>query len=129
MFMLPRFLTFVWIAFSAILPSLTLAQFTLQGTVIDSEGASLVGAHVAIQNNQAIVTTDRTGAFYFSNLAAGEVTLEVTYVGFESFSTTLRLTADTSLEITLAYTTVFCQRICGFCLTSRSEFAHCLFIG
>lgn len=58
-------------------------QTSLKGTVTGSDGATLIGATVAIKNTGSGTRTDLNGAFTLE-LPAGDQTLVVTYAGYGS---------------------------------------------
>lgn len=76
------------------LPAITAAQelgATLSGTVSDASGAVVPGATVVVHNdatNQDVrtVTTNNTGNYTVSNLAASEYTVTVKSSGFQTFT-------------------------------------------
>ncbi|GAB3201465.1 iron complex outermembrane receptor protein [Pontibacter aydingkolensis] len=75
-----------------LLPLHLLAQFNLSGRV--SEGASgnaLVGANVMLENNSTGAVTNKFGTFEFVNLPAGNYTLNISYLGYESKKVTVNL--------------------------------------
>ena len=65
---------------------------TIAGTVKDSSGAVLPGARVEVQKGPSAVS-DAQGQFIISNLAPGNYTLAVSYVGFSPFSTSVTVAA------------------------------------
>jgi len=78
---------------------------SIAGTVVDSETAETVpGANVVIEELQQGTSTDAEGTFEFSGIAAGDYTLAVSFVGYESASLSVTVEAEetTELEISLA---------------------------
>jgi len=77
----------------------------ISGRVVDSGGALLQGARVELQPGGAAAVTSQQGEFTISNLATGDYTLMVSYVGFAPFSTMVTVTAgqvarvDASLKV------------------------------
>src|SRR5262245_64659090 len=70
------------------LPAIARAQAaTVQGTVVDDTGAALPGAMVILGSNASgaprEATTGPTGAFTFSNVPPGAVTIHVELAGFQ----------------------------------------------
>src|SRR5579864_5499636 len=59
---------------------------SISGHVTDSGGAVVPNAKVQLQPGGASATTDQTGGFRLSDVAAGEYTLTVSYTGFSIFS-------------------------------------------
>jgi TonB-dependent receptor len=79
---------------SAILVSATgaLAQNTLTGRVTDENGAPLPGAQITIRETGQVIATDRQGRFVAPSLPAGDVTLDVRYLGFAPASQSATVT-------------------------------------
>lgn len=82
--------TFLNIALFLVLPLVAPAQDitqTLRGTIYDqSTHEPLIGATVVVQNSQPVIgtTTDEAGNFSITNLPLGRVSLEISYIGYES---------------------------------------------
>jgi len=60
---------------------------TISGRAKDTNHDALVGARVELQPSGFAVTTDAQGAFTISDLVPGKYTLNISYVGFKTFST------------------------------------------
>lgn len=74
-----------------LLSTISAAQISrgiISGRIVDSAGAVLKGARIEIQPTGTVVTSNNQGEFTITNLAPGEYTVLVSYVGFGSFSTT-----------------------------------------
>jgi len=65
----------------------------ISGRVVDSSGAVLAGAQIDLQPGGSTAITNGQGEFNFSNVASGEYTLTVHYVGFAPFSQKLTVAA------------------------------------
>ena len=82
--------TFLNIALFLVLPLVAHAQDitqTLRGTIYDqSTHEPLMGATIVVQNSQPVIgtTTDEAGNFSITNLPLGRVSLEISYIGYES---------------------------------------------
>lgn len=82
--------TFLNIALFLVLPLVAHAQDitqTLRGTIYDqSTHEPLIGATIVVQNSQPVIgtTTDEAGNFSITNLPLGRVSLEISYIGYES---------------------------------------------
>ena len=82
--------TFLNIALFLVLPLVAHSQDitqTLRGTIYDqSTHEPLIGATVVVQNSQPVIgtTTDEAGNFSIANLPLGRVSLEISYIGYES---------------------------------------------
>jgi len=89
-------------ALLVILPFLGLAQINLSGKVIDSSTQeSLPGAHIRLLNTFIATASDKTGTFSIRNLKPESYSLVVSYVGFINDTTTINLTKNIDLTITL----------------------------
>ena len=82
--------TFFYILLLLVLPLTAQAQDitqTLKGTIYDQNTHEpLIGATVVVQNSDPVIgtTTDEKGQFSLPNLRLGRVTLEVSYIGYDS---------------------------------------------
>ena len=82
--------TFLNIALFLVLPLVAHAQDitqTLRGTIYDqSTHEPLIGATIVVQNSQPVIgtTTNEAGNFSITNLPLGRVSLEISYIGYES---------------------------------------------
>ena len=82
--------TFLNIVLFLVLPLVAPAQDitqTLRGTIYDqSTHEPLIGATIVVQNSQPVIgtTTDEAGNFSITNLPLGRVSLEISYIGYES---------------------------------------------
>lgn len=82
--------TFLNIVLFLVLPLVAPAQDitqTLRGTIYDqSTHEPLIGATIVVQNSQPVIgtTTDEAGDFSIANLPLGRVSLEISYIGYES---------------------------------------------
>ena len=82
--------TFLNIVLFLVLPLVAHTQDitqTLRGTIYDqSTHEPLIGATIVVQNSQPVIgtTTDEAGNFSIANLPLGRVSLEISYIGYES---------------------------------------------
>ena len=60
------------------------AQCTIIGQVTDENGEPLIGANVAVTKTRQGAATDENGRYQIENVPAGEHTLKISYVGYES---------------------------------------------
>ncbi len=67
----------------------------LRGTVTASDGSAVGGARV-LAGDSAIAITEADGSYRLTALPAGEVTVRIEYLDFETARTRLRLTAGGS---------------------------------
>jgi len=71
------------------------------GTVKDSSGAVLPGARVQVEQGPSAVS-DAQGQFLIPNLAPGSRKINVSYVGFSSFDTTVTVTTGQIAHVDIA---------------------------
>ncbi|MFK7844026.1 MAG: TonB-dependent receptor [Rhodothermales bacterium] len=85
------------------------AQGTIRGVVSDSlDGSTLIGANVSLAGTAVGTATDENGAFRIDQIPAGDYTVRVSYIGYESKMLGISL-ADgetVTLNVTLAASVV-----------------------
>src|SRR5215469_7995013 len=69
------------------------ARGSITGTVKDSSGGALKGALVELQPTGVKAASDEQGQFRITDVAAGEYTLTVSYVGLSNFTNTVKVNA------------------------------------
>lgn len=84
------------------LPLLSMAQFSISGTVSEKSNHALPGASVKLKNKGTVLTADAHGQYRFNNLKAGNYVLIVSYMGYRSTEKAISLSADAVVDITLA---------------------------
>src|SRR5580765_3938845 len=71
---------------SAVIAQTQITTGTIQGTVLDANGAAVPGANIEIKNNDTnlvrTTTSDDEGRFVALQLASGPYTITVTKTGF-----------------------------------------------
>lgn len=74
--------------------------YTLKGRVVDFEtSAPLAGASVKLSGAARSVVSDSKGYYTFSEIQSGDYTLEVTYIGYSSFTEPVRLNSSFTYDI------------------------------
>ena len=86
------------------------AQDKLSG-VVTGDGEKLAGASVVLENTYNGVSTLSDGSFEFKNLAAGDYTVKVSFIGFTSKELNVKLNSDEFVEIELIRSTVFTDEV------------------
>jgi iron complex outermembrane receptor protein len=81
-------------------------SYTLSGVVNDDKGASLVGASVVLQPIAMGVVTTTDGSFILAEIPEGSYLLEIKFVGFETFSDSIKVDKDQSLNVNLKPTSI-----------------------
>ncbi len=72
---------------------------TVSGRAVDRAGAVLQGARVVLQPQGIAVSTDAKGEFTVTGVPSGESTVEISYVGFATFSTRVNVTAGQTARV------------------------------
>jgi hypothetical protein len=102
-----RFHTFLTLILLLLAPGFAFSQgkASLAGTVKDTAGAVLQGARIDLDPVAQPAITDGQGQFLLTSLAPGAYKVTVSYVGFDSYTTDVTLTAgqvshvDASLKV------------------------------
>ncbi len=72
----------------------------LIGKVVDTNGESLFGVHLSIEGSEKSAITDITGAFKIKELALGNHSLIVSYLGYKSIHKEIELAKGSPLKLT-----------------------------
>jgi iron complex outermembrane receptor protein len=84
------------------IPGLMIGQAVIQGKITDKEsGEALAGAHIILENTFIATISSSSGQFRISGIKQGEYQVRVSYMGFETYSSSLNILNDTMLEISL----------------------------
>jgi iron complex outermembrane receptor protein len=81
-------------------PLLTKAQFNISGTVAEN-GQHLPGASVQLKNAGFGTKTNREGFYQLKNLKAGNYTIEVSFMGYQTLEKDITLKGDLHLDFSL----------------------------
>lgn len=82
--------------------SIMFSQTEITGTVKDNSGVPVAGANVLIAGSTSGATSDFDGNFNFTSNLKGDQTLQVSYLGYATFSQKVNLTgAKMTLQIVL----------------------------
>jgi iron complex outermembrane receptor protein len=85
------------------------SQNTISGKTLNQEQAPLIGSHVHI--GKRTVSTDSDGNFIFKNVSAGNTTIHVSYVGYQSIDTIINIKSDLRLDFYLKQNTSTLQEV------------------
>ena len=89
-------------AFAALLcPILAVAQFNISGKITESNNKPLAGATVRLKGKSITVISNENGNYEFKNLANGNYTLSVSFVGYETSEQTVNISSNTVLNFKL----------------------------
>ncbi len=87
-------------------------QFTVKFTVKEKGSREAVIMATCLLNPlQAYAATDFDGKAMFKNVPEGKYSLEITYVGFEKYLTTLQVDRDLDLQVQLTPTSLALQEV------------------
>lgn len=84
-----------------LLPVLTKAQFSISGVVSENNQQTLPGATIRLKGKSFGVTADGQGKYQLKNLKAGNYTLVVSFIGYQTTEKNLELKADQVENISL----------------------------
>ena len=73
----------------------------ISGTVADSSGAALQGAHVVLKPLGITADSDSTGQFTLIDIASGHYTIVISFVGFAPYSKEIDVVAGQALNLPL----------------------------
>ena len=73
----------------------------IRGRVTDSEGKSLAGTSVTIENTFLGTHTDGEGNYVFSGLKPGEYTLTFSFIGYDQVTRVIRIDGNVVMDVSL----------------------------
>lgn len=74
--------------------SISSAQYTLSGIIVEKSGITVQGASVSIENTYLGTLTDKKGNFKINNVKPGDITLAVKYLDYTSEPKKIKLFSD-----------------------------------
>ena len=93
----------LWLAFMAVFIFVTAVKsqklYDLSGKVFDEDGLALPAASVVLSPGKKGTVTDAYGNFHFSELKASTYILDVSFVGYKSFSDTIEMNGNQNISI------------------------------
>ena len=78
-----------------------MAQYSIQGKVINENGEKLIGASVFLKGTRHAAIADESGAFALDNIPTGTYQLKLSYVGYEDYEENITVDGDIIKNITL----------------------------
>src|SRR5688572_21628097 len=100
------------LAILLLLPGLAIAQFSLSGRVTDSDNSQpLPGASIQLLPGKQAVETNVAGLYNFNSIPAGNYTLKVSYIGFETITKNVEVTANQQLDFPLPKTSIRTEEV------------------
>jgi iron complex outermembrane receptor protein len=85
-----------------LLPVLAKAQFSISGLVSEKSNQALPGASIRLKEKSSGTTTDSQGKYQLTNLKAGNYTLLVSFIGYQTVEKNLELNSDQVLNFSLS---------------------------
>ncbi|WP_395073649.1 carboxypeptidase-like regulatory domain-containing protein [Flavobacterium sp.] len=99
---LKKSIAIVILTFFGISNSFSQEKFTISGTIKDAKSnETLIGVNVFIAQIRASVTTNEYG-FYSLTIPKGDYTLQISYVGFQTFEENISLNENKKMNISLS---------------------------
>lgn len=98
-----------------------LAQYKVSGSVKDQSGNSLPGATVKIQNTKYGNATNSEGSFVIQNVSEGQYTIEVSFIGFETYAENIAIRKNTELDIVLNETIIYGDEVIIFATKANDK--------
>lgn len=100
------------IATAILMPFMASAQFSVNGKITDKQtGKPLERAGVYLENSFISTQTDQSGTFILKNLKAGNYTIRVSYLGYQSIQKTISLTGNQTLDLGLSANTLLADEV------------------
>lgn len=96
--MLSRVLTILCTLFVVLSPGAAWAQNSVKGTVVDEEGAPVIGATVVVVGTQNATSTDFNGMFTLSNVAKDAV-LQISFIGMQTVTVPVAGASNLTVEL------------------------------
>ncbi len=98
--------------FALLLPFMAAAQFSISGKVTDLQtGEVLPGATIGLIGPSVKVITDVKGTYRIENLPGGSYEMQVSYVGYQTITKNLILSADVVNDFALVEGTILADEV------------------
>jgi len=95
-----------------LLPVLAAAQLSVSGKITDQQtGEALPGATISLQNQVTNTIADVKGRYRISNLTTGAYTLQVSYIGYQTVTKNIVLSADTTINASLINSAILTEEV------------------
>lgn len=98
-----------------------LSAQSINGVVLDESGNPLPGANVVIKDSYKGTTTDLSGTFTFPGLKTGKYVLQVSYMGYETKTEKIDLTAEYQASISLERKPILSEEVMITSTTAKSN--------
>lgn len=94
--------TFALLALGIALYLPSKGQVSVKGTVLDAEtGTTMKGATISVVNSFKTIYSSDDGSFILQNLKKGNESLEISYIGYETWTHDFSITKDTTIHVYL----------------------------
>jgi len=87
------------------------SQYSISGNVKSPDGEPLTGANVVLKNTYKGATTGINGEFLINKVNAGNYTLSVSYMGYQTLSKSLQVDGNESVDLTLEKASVMADEV------------------
>lgn len=95
-----------------LLPFMAAAQFSVSGKITDLQsGEALPGATISLITPQVKTVTDVKGLYRIENLAAGAYTVKVSYIGYQTITKDIILSANAVNDFALVNSTFLTEEV------------------
>lgn len=102
----------IFLFISSLLAVLSLSAHKVSVSVKDkTTGEAVMMATASLQPLASLTVTDIDGNATFDNVPDGTYVLKITYVGYQDYTTTLKVSADNKLDIKLTATSLALQEV------------------
>ncbi|MCE3280580.1 MAG: TonB-dependent receptor [Bacteroidetes bacterium] len=92
--------------------SMSFAQFTISGTIIDkNKRESIPGVTISIGNTFNITQSKTDGSFEFKNLKPGLTVLRLSFIGYRTLTDSIMLSGDKTISYELSENTVLMDEV------------------
>lgn len=79
------------------------SQYSITGTVYDTEGKPLAGAHITINEGFSGSISNSDGSFSFKKLSQGTYKFKASFLGYESMEKLISVPGETTISFELAH--------------------------
>lgn len=73
----------------------------LKGNILDQDGQPLLGVSIMLEPDLHQTQTDKNGTFRFQNIIAGNYTIKINNLGYQAYSTTIKIEIDKEINLTV----------------------------
>ena len=88
-----------------------LSQYSLKGTINDSNSQALPGATIKVLDTYLGTVADKDGLYEIPGLKSGEYRIQVSFLGYKSISLSLRIEGDLERSFTLEPSTFVADEV------------------